>query len=71
MKFLLGWALKLGVVGVIYLGVTSGFKVQLPEEILGYKVPAAAQQWVDRNAQIGAIGKQTQDGFKSIADSFR
>lgn len=71
MRFLLGWGLKLGVVGLIYLGMTSGFKVQLPEEVLGYKVPAEAQQWVDRNAKIGAIGKQTQDGFKSIADSFK
>jgi hypothetical protein len=71
MRFLLGWALKLGVVGVIYLGMTSGFKVQLPEEILGYKVPASAQKWVDRNAEIGALGTQTQNAFKSIADGFK
>ncbi|UYN94244.1 MAG: hypothetical protein KIT25_19725 [Enhydrobacter sp.] len=71
MRFLLGWAFKLGIIGVIYLGMTSGFSVKLPEEVLGYKVPSEAQQWVDRNAQIGAIGKQTQDGLKSIAGSFR
>ena len=71
MRFLLGWALKLSVVGVVYLGLTSGFKVKLPEEVLGYKVPAAAQEWVDRNAQIGAFGKQTQVGLKSIGDQLK
>ena len=39
MRFLIGWALKLSLVGVVYLGMTSGFKVKLPEEVLGYKVP--------------------------------
>jgi hypothetical protein len=71
MRFLVGWIFKLGFLGVIYLGVTSGFRIQLPEEILGYKVPATAQQWVDRNAQIGDYGKQSQAGFKSISDSFK
>lgn len=71
MRFLFGWTLKLGFIGLVYLGMTSGFKVKLPEEILGYKVPAEAQKWVDRNAEIGALGKQTQDGFKSIAGSFK
>ena len=66
MRFLLGWALKLSIVGVIYVGMTSGFKVKLPEEVLGYKVPATAQQWVDRNAQISEYGKQTKSGFETI-----
>jgi len=57
MRFLLGWALKLSLVGVVYLGLTSGFKVKLPEEMLGHKVPATAQAWVDRNAPTGAYGK--------------
>jgi hypothetical protein len=69
MRFLVGWTVKLGVLGLIYLGMTSGLRIQLPEEILGYRVPAVAQQWVDRNAQIGEYGKQTQAGFKSIADN--
>ena len=69
MRFLLGWTLKLAFIGAIYLGMTSGFRIQLPEEILGYQVPASAQQWVDRNAQIGDFGKQTQAGFKNISDS--
>ncbi|TMJ28174.1 MAG: hypothetical protein E6G95_09265 [Alphaproteobacteria bacterium] len=69
MRFAVGWILKLSFAGVVYLGMTSGFRIQLPEEILGYQVPASAQQWVDRNAQIGDFGKQTQAGFKNISDS--
>ncbi len=71
MRFLFGWALKISLAGVVYLGLTSGFKVKLPEEVLGYKVPAAAQEWVDRNAQIGAYGKQSQAGFKAIGDQLK
>ncbi|HYD07224.1 MAG TPA: hypothetical protein VEC60_15930 [Reyranella sp.] len=69
MRLLMGWMVKLGVLGLIYLGMTSGFRIQLPEEVLGYKVPASAQQWVDRNAQIGEYGKTTEAAFKSIGDS--
>ncbi len=69
MRLLMGWVLKLGCLGLVYLGLTSGVRIQLPDEVLGYKVPASAQQWVDRNAQIGEYGKQTQASFKSIADS--
>ena len=71
MKFLLGWSLKLAVVGAIYVGMTSGFKIKLPEEILGYKVPESAQRFVERSAQIGEIGQKTQNGFKSIADGLK
>jgi hypothetical protein len=71
MRFLLGWALKLSFVGVVYLGMTSGFKVKLPEEVLGYKVPPAAQEWVDRNAKIADFGAQAQGGFKSIGDQLK
>jgi hypothetical protein len=71
MRFLLGWALKLSLVGVVYLGVTSGFKVKLPEEVLGYKIPPTAQEWVDRNAKIAEFGQQTQAGFKTIGDQLK
>ena len=71
MRFLLGWTLKLSLVSVVYLGMTSGFKIKLPEEVLGYKVPPAAQEWVDRNAKIAAYGKETQAGFKSIGQQLR
>ena len=66
---LIGWVVKLGALGLVYLGMTSGIHITLPDEILGYKMPASAQQWVDRNAQIGDFGKQTQAGFKNISDS--
>lgn len=69
MRTLLGWTIKLSCLGLVYLGLTSGLKVKLPEEILGFKVPQGAQQWVDRNAQIGEYGQKTQASFKNIADS--
>ena len=71
MRFLLSWALKLSLVGVVYLGMTSGFKVKLPDEVLGYKVPSSAQEWVDRNAKIAQLGKETQAGFKSLGEQLR
>lgn len=45
--------------------------VKLPEEVLGYKVPPSAQEWIDRNAKIAEFGKQTQTGFKSIGDQLK
>jgi hypothetical protein len=66
---LIGWVVKLGAVGLVYLGMTSGIHVTLPDEILGYKVPASAQQWVDRNAQIAEYGTRTKASFQNIADT--
>jgi hypothetical protein len=66
-KSILGWAFKLAFVGVVYLGFTSGFHVKLPETVLGYKVPGAAQEFVDRSSRIADFGQQTQTGFKTIA----
>jgi hypothetical protein len=71
MRMLVGWMVKLSFLDLIYFGMTSGFRIELPEQILGYQVPTTAQQWVDRNAQIGEYGKQTQAGFKAISDSFK
>jgi hypothetical protein len=71
MRFLLSWSLKLSLVGVAYLGMTSGFKVKLPDEVLGYKVPPSAQEWVDRNAKIAQFGNETQAGFRSIGEQLR
>lgn len=71
MRTVLGWIFKAAFLGVLYLGVTSGLQVRLPETILGFKVPEQAQQWVDRTAQIAEYGKQTQQGFKGISDSFK
>jgi hypothetical protein len=66
---LLGWVFKLGALGLVYVGMTSGVHLKLPDEILGYKVPASAQQWVDRNAQIAEYGTRTKASFEHIADS--
>jgi hypothetical protein len=71
MRFLLGWLVKLGSLAEVYLTMTGNVKVKLPETVQGYEVPPAARQWVDRNAQINDLGRQTQDGFKQISDSFR
>ena len=71
MRFLLGWTVKLGFLAVVYLTMTGDLKVQLPEKILGFDVPAPARQWVDRNSQVSDIANQTQAGLKQISDSFK
>jgi hypothetical protein len=71
MRTLLGWVLKASFLGVLYIALTSGAQVKLPETVLGYKVPEQAQQWVNRTAQITDYGTQVQTGFKGIADSFK
>jgi len=71
MRFLLGWTVKLGFLAVVYLTMTGNLKVQLPESILGFEVPAPARQWVDRNNQVSDIANKTQTGFKQISDSFK
>ena len=71
MKTILGWPIKLSVAGLVYVGITSGTQIKLPEEVLGYKVPPSAQQWIDRNAQIGDFGKQTQAGFKILSGNLK
>jgi hypothetical protein len=71
MRFLLGWTVKLGFLAVVYLTMTGNLRVQLPETVLGYEVPAEARQWVDRHSQISDIANQTQAGFRQISDSFK
>jgi hypothetical protein len=71
MKFLLGWTIKLAFLGVVYLGFTGAFSVKLPDTVLGYKVPEAAHQLVERTNKIAEYGQQTQNGFKNIANSFK
>jgi hypothetical protein len=71
MRFLLGWTVKLGFLAVVYLTMTGNLKVQLPETVLGFEVPAPARQWVDRTSQISDIANKTQTGFKQISDSFK
>ena len=71
MKFLIGWAFKLGFLGVMYLGFTGAFNVKLPETVMGYKVPDSAHQFVERTAKIADYGQQTQNSFKSIANGLK
>ena len=71
MRFLLGWPVKLGFLGMSYLAVTGNLQFQLPETVLGYEVPAEARQWVERNAQVSDIAGKTETGLKQISDSLR
>jgi hypothetical protein len=71
MKFLLGWTIKLAFLGVAYLAFTGAFNVKLPDTVLGYKVPDAAHEFVERTGKIADFGQQTQNGFKNIANSFK
>ena len=71
MRTLMGWMIKLSVLGLVYAAMTSGVKIKLPETVMGYKVPDTAQQWVDRNAQIADYGRQTKAGFKAIGDAIK
>lgn len=71
MRFLLGWAVKLGFLAAVYLVMTGSLKFQLPATVLGYEVPVEARQWVDRNAEINDLASKTQAGLKQIADSLK
>jgi hypothetical protein len=71
MRFLLGWAFKLGFLAVAGLVMTGNLPVRLPESVLGYEVPPQARQWVERNAQIVDLAGKTQASLKQISDSFK
>ena len=74
MRTVLGWVFKAAFAGGVYLVLTSGVQIKLPETVLGYKVPEQAQQWVDRTAQMtqfADFNKQTQAGFKGISDALK
>ena len=71
MRFLLGWTVKLGFLALVGLTMTGNLKIQVPEKVLGYEVPAQARQLIDRTSQISDIGAKTQSGFKQISDSFK
>lgn len=70
MRFMLGWTLKLALVGLIYAGVTGAIPMQLPDTILGYQVPDAAKRFAG-GGQVQDIAGKTQAGFKSVADSLK
>jgi len=68
MRFLLRWSIKLSLTGLLYMAATSGAAMKLATKLLGPELPPEAQQWVDRNAQMGAFGKDATAGFGGIAD---
>ncbi|MCX7364737.1 MAG: hypothetical protein NTV97_23265 [Alphaproteobacteria bacterium] len=41
MRFALGWLFKFAFVGMIYLAYTGSYKIQLPEAVMGHKVPSS------------------------------
>ena len=70
MRFLLGWALKIAIVGVIYIGVTGGLSdLNVPDTVFGYKVPEGVKRGVQSTAKLKEYGAETSDRFKKIADS--
>jgi len=71
MRTILGWAIKLSIGGLIYVGMTQGTSIKLPETVMGFKVPPAAQEFVNRNAQIADFGHQAQAGFRGISDALK
>lgn len=71
MRTLLGWSIKLSIAGLLYVAMTSGTQLKLPDTVLGFKVPAAAQEFVDRNAKIADLGQKTTAGFKGIGDAIK
>jgi len=67
---LLRWSIKFSIMGVLYVGFTTG-SLKLPETVLGYKVPEQARQLVNSSTQIGDLGDQTTSGLKHIAEAFK
>lgn len=68
MRTLLGWCFKLSIVGLMYAALSSG-SVKLPESVLGYKVPEATRQWVDRNTQVADLVRLMQANLASLGDA--
>lgn len=68
MRTILGWSIKLSIAGLLYAALSTG-SVKLPETVLGYKVPESARQWVDRNAQVADLARQTQDNLKGLTNA--
>ena len=71
MRFLLGWGIKLGLLGVAYLALTGGLSLKLPQTVMGYEVPREAHQWAERANGLGELADKTQAGVKSAIDRAR
>jgi hypothetical protein len=71
MRFLLGWAFKLGFLGMAWLAVTGNLQLRLPESILGYEMPPQLRQWAERAARVGDLENGTESGLRRISDSLK
>jgi hypothetical protein len=71
MRFLLGWAIKLSFIGVIYYGVTGGFgDIKVPDTVMGYKVPEGVKRQLESANTIKELGADTTATFKKISEGF-
>jgi hypothetical protein len=66
---LLGWMVKLSVLGVIGAVVTGNLEVKVPETVMGYKVPESVKQQLESASKIKEYGADTTAGFKKISDA--
>lgn len=64
MRLLLRWHLHMVLLCVLSFSLASGLSVQLPKDVLGYKVPPSAQTWVD--ATISDLGLQAQNSSMTV-----
>ena len=71
MRFLLGWAFRLGFLGMAWLAVTGNLQLKLPESVLGYEMPPLVRQWAERAARVGDLENGTGSGLKRISDSLK
>ncbi len=71
MRFLLGWGIKLGLLGVAYLALTGGLSLKLPQTVMGYEVPREAHQWAERANGLGELADKAQAGVKAAVDRAR
>jgi hypothetical protein len=71
MRFLLGWAFKLGFVGAAYLALTGNLQLKLPDSMLGYEMPPLAKQWAERVSRINDLENSGENGLRQISDRLR
>ena len=70
MRFLLNWSIKLSMAGVLYVAVSTGASMKLPDTILGFKVSQATQQSANSNSEMAALGDKTTNGFSNVTVAF-
>ena len=71
MRFLLGWAFKLGFLGAAYLALTGNLQLTLPDSVLGDEMPPQAKQWAERAAQINDLENSGENGLRQISDRLK